>query len=125
MLRGFFVGWPEQPTPETHHAALLGSYRVVLAWQDDEVIGFVNAISDGVAAAFIPWLEVRPEHQRQGVGRELVKRLLDELAPLYSVDLTCDPNLGPFYRALGFRDLLGMALRRPVAFIPGNPKVMP
>ena len=121
MLQGFFVGWPQKPTPDLHHAALVGSYRVVLAWQDDRIIGFINAISDGIAAAFIPWLEVRPEYQGRGVGRELVTRLLDQLAPMYSVDLTCDPELGAYYRTLGFRELLGMGIRHPEAFEAPSP----
>jgi GNAT superfamily N-acetyltransferase len=115
MLAGFFVGWPNPPSPEQHLAALAGSYRLVLAHHDDRVVGFVNAISDGVATAFIPWLEVLPAHQGRGVGRQLVRRLLAQLDGLYSIDLTCDPPLVPFYRSLGFRELAGMGLRRPAA----------
>jgi GNAT superfamily N-acetyltransferase len=115
MLTGFFVGWPNPPSPEQHLAALAGSYRVVLARADDRIVGFVNAISDGVATAFVPWLEVLPDYQGQGIGRELMTRLVAELDGLYSVDLTCDPPLVPFYRALGFQELAGMGLRRPAA----------
>ena len=38
--------------------------------------GFVTALSDGDFAAFIPLLEVFPEYHGQGVGSELVTRLL-------------------------------------------------
>lgn len=116
QLRGFFVGWPVRPTPQQHLAALRGSYRVVLALDDrGQVVGFINAISDGVAAAFIPWLEVLPAHQRRGVGSELVRRMLASLDHLYSVDLTCDPELRGYYQRLGLQPLLGMGTRKPTA----------
>jgi GNAT superfamily N-acetyltransferase len=110
-LAGFFVGWPTPPSPAQHLAVLRGSYRVVIALSQDDVIGFVNMISDGVLTAFVPWLEVRPEFQGQGVGTELMRRILAEAAHLYSVDLTCDESLRPYYERLGMAALTGMGLR--------------
>lgn len=110
-LAGFFVGWPTPPSPAQHRAVLHGSYRVVIARSGTEVAGFVNMISDGVLTAFIPWLEVRPEFQGQGVGTELMRRIVAEAAHLYSVDLTCDESLRPYYERLGMAELTGMGLR--------------
>ena len=64
-LRGFFDGWPNPPTPETHLRILRRSTHVWMARDGagGPVIGFVNALSDGVLAAFIPLLEVRPERR--------------------------------------------------------------
>ncbi|MGH3488153.1 MAG: GNAT family N-acetyltransferase [Actinopolymorphaceae bacterium] len=113
-LHGFFVGWPSPPTPAQHLAVLRGSYRVVIARADSSrrVVGFVNLISDGVLTAFIPWLEVLPEHQGHGIGSELVRRVLAAAEHLYSVDLTCDEPLRPFYEGLGMQTVTGMAVRR-------------
>jgi GNAT superfamily N-acetyltransferase len=80
---------------------LRGSSHVVLARDGARVVGFVTAISDGVLSAYIPLLEVRPEYQRQGIGTELVRRLLDVLRGLYMVDLVCDEDVVPFYERLG------------------------
>jgi GNAT superfamily N-acetyltransferase len=113
QLRGFFVGWRQPPTPERHLDLLDGSYAVELALVDDNVVGFATAISDGVISAFIPLLEVLPEYQHQGIGTELVRRLLEKLAGFYMVDLCCDANLEPFYTRLGFRVWdRGMGIRR-------------
>lgn len=79
---------------------------------DPHVVGFVNAISDGHLSAFIPLLEVLPAHRGQGIGAELVRRLLGELDGLYSIDLVCDEELRPFYERFEMQPLLGMALRR-------------
>ncbi len=56
QLQGFFVGWPNPPTPETHLRILEGSDAVMLARDETSgaVVGFITAISDGVSCAYIP-----------------------------------------------------------------------
>jgi ribosomal protein S18 acetylase RimI-like enzyme len=114
-LHGFFEGWPTPPTPERHLEILHGSYRIVLAREQDSpnVVGFVNAISDGVLYAFVPLLEVLPTYRERGIGTELVRRLFDELGDFYAVDLMCDPELQGFYDRLGMHRAVGMVIRRP------------
>ena len=116
QLRGFFVGWPVQPSPERHVQMLRGSSHVVLAYEGDRVVGVVTAISDGVLSAYVPRLEVLPEYQGRGIGTELMRRLLAQLERLYMVDLACDEELVPFYERLGLRRWdAAMGLRRPQA----------
>lgn len=115
QLEGFFLGWPVKPTPEKHVKLLRESYAVELALDGDNVVGFATAISDGVLSAFIPLLEVLPEYQHQGIGTELVRRLLTRLETLYMVDLCCDAGLEAFYTRFGFQVLdRGMGIRRLV-----------
>ena len=109
----FFVGWPLPPAPTTHLEVLKGSDHVVLAIDeaDQRVVGFINAVSDGVFMAFIPLLEVIPEYQGRGIGSELVRRLLDQLEGYYAVDAVTDPDLQPFYSHLGLMPSAGVSLR--------------
>jgi ribosomal protein S18 acetylase RimI-like enzyme len=121
QLAGFFVGWPRPPAPDVHLELLRGSDHVVLAVEEEteRVVGFVTAVSDGVLSAYVPLLEVLPEHQGRGLGSELMRRLLARLESVYMVDLCCDAALVPFYERLGLRRWdAGMGLRRPEA-IPG------
>ena len=112
-LEGFFVGWPSPPTPERRLDLLRGSDVVSLAFDGSSLVGFATAISDGVLAAYIPFLEVLPSHQGQGIGSALVERVLAQLDDLYMVDVVCDAPLEPFYERLGFLTLdRGMGLRR-------------
>lgn len=115
MISGFFVGWPDPPTPEKLIETMAGSYRRVWAVQDGKVIGYINAISDGVLNAFIPWLEVHPDHQDEGIGTELVRRVVAELDGMYAIDLCCDTDLLPYYEKLGFITFGGAGLRFPAA----------
>ena len=115
-LEGFFVDWPAPPSPERHLELLQRSEHVVIAREESgRVVGFVTAVGDGVLSAFIPLLEVLPEHQGRGVGTELVRRMLALLEERYMVDLCCDENLAPFYERFGMSRLVGMSLRRPSA----------
>jgi GNAT superfamily N-acetyltransferase len=116
----FFEGWPTPPSEAVFRDALRGSYAVEFAMAADRVVGFVNAISDGVAAAFIPWLEVVPEYRGQGVGTALMRRVLDRLGHLYSVDLVCDQPLVAYYRRIGLTPIQGMGLRTPSNLVGGT-----
>jgi GNAT superfamily N-acetyltransferase len=109
---GFFDGWGAPPSPAQHLQILRNSARVVVARDDaGTVIGFVNALSDGLLAAYIPLLEVLPDHRGKGIGTELVRRLLRALAGLYMVDLMCDDDVRPFYERLGFVAGSGAVIR--------------
>ncbi|MDO3411163.1 GNAT family N-acetyltransferase [Saccharibacillus sp. CPCC 101409] len=113
FAEGFFAGWPNPPSPETFVRVLHGSAHVVLALDDEsgQIIGFINALSDGVLSAYIPLLEVIPAYQSQGIGRELARRMLKKLDGHYMVDLLCDPELESFYARQGMRKANGMMLR--------------
>lgn len=113
MLPGFFVGWPNPPSPETHLKMLRNSFKVVLAFdeQTNQVIGFISAIGDGVLSAYIPFLEVLPEYQNKGIGKELVQRMLKELDDIYMIDLICDENLQTYYEKFNLIKANGMIKR--------------
>ncbi len=112
-LHGFFVGWPQPPSPETHLQILQNATHVVLAIEDDtdQVVGFINAISDHILAAYIPLLEVLPDYQGRGIGSKLVRRMLKQLGDLYMIDIVCDPDLEKFYARFDFRSYHAMMRR--------------
>jgi len=113
MLRGFFADWPNPPSPQTHLKLLENSSNVVIAVdeQSKQVVGFITAISDGVLSAYIPFLEVLPAYKNRGIGKELIKRMLDELSNIYMIDLCCDDDLIPLYEKFGMIRSNGMLMR--------------
>ncbi len=117
-LAGFFVGWPSPPSLDRRLELLRRSDAVSLAYDEKSLVGFATAISDGVLAAYIPFLEVLPSHQRRGIGTALIERLLAQLDDLYMVDVSCDAPLEPFYAQLGFSTLdraMGRRRREKIA----------
>lgn len=121
QLKGFFVGWPNPPSQETHLQILQNSAFVILAIdkRTKQVIGFVNAISDKILSAYIPLLEVLPEYQKRGIGKELMARMLDKLNKIYMIDLCCDEQLKLFYRKFGLSPTSAMG-KRNFEFQNGN-----
>lgn len=112
-LAGFFVGWPNPPSPQTHLNILARSQHIVLAREgsDGPVVGFITALSDGVISAYIPLLEVLPAYQRRGIGSELLQLMFIQLRELYMIDLICDPELQPYYERMGMHRASAMLLR--------------
>ncbi len=110
-LDGFCVGWREPLDGKTLYRALKGSHCYITARDEHGLlVGFINAVSDGVFAAYIPLLEVLPDHQGRGIGTELARHLLARLSGVKIVDLMCDPELEGFYRRLGMHRMSGMRL---------------
>lgn len=111
QLNGFFVGWPNPPSNERFLDLLKGSFMVALAIENNQVVGFVQAISDGVLSAYIPLLEVLPEYQGKGIGTKLMTLLLDCLKEFYMIDLACDPDKVAYYEKMGFCEGSSMMIR--------------
>ncbi len=110
-LEPFFEGWSKKPSPEKRLKIMQGSNYIIFAIDSGRVIGFINAISDKTLTAYIPLLEVIPEYRKQGIGSELVKRMLEQLKDYYMVDLCCDEKLEGFYRNHGMQKICGMITR--------------
>ena len=113
QLKGFFDGWPNPPSPETHLRLLKNSDEIVLAidQKTKRVVGFITAITDHVLSAYIPFLEVLPEYRGKGIGKELVAFMLARLSNLYMIDLLCDQELQAFYARHGMFEARGMMKR--------------
>jgi ribosomal protein S18 acetylase RimI-like enzyme len=113
MLQGFFVSWRKPHTSEVHLQILQNSHFVQLALETEtnRIVGFCNVISDGIQAAFISMLEVLPEYQQQGIGSELMRRMLKRLRHIPAVDLTCDAEIQTFYKRFGMLPSVGMVIR--------------
>ena len=82
--------------PETH------TYFV--ARDNEKLVGFVSVISDGAADAFLVDLIVHPDFQKQGLGKELVRRAVkySESIGVQCVHVTFNRSEEEFYRKCGF-----------------------
>jgi len=113
-VKGFFVGWPNPPTPEMLLKLLTQSdYRwVAIDVHTGNCVGYVTAVGDGVLFSFISSLEVLPEFQGHGIGSELIRLICIDLEQYYATDIVCDADFQPFYEKYGFSPCSSMVIRR-------------
>ncbi|MBN1519502.1 MAG: GNAT family N-acetyltransferase [Spirochaetales bacterium] len=113
-IEGFFVGWKKPLSDEQLKNLLINSTYKVLAVDDlnEMVVGIITALSDNTNWAFIPYLEVLPDYQKQGIGKQLMSMMLANLSHINCIDLTCDHEMQPFYEQFGMLRSEGMVIRR-------------
>lgn len=68
--------WAKDRRIEDWQIALSNSKPVVTAWEDDRLIGFARATSDGIYRATIWDVVIHPDFQGVGLGRKLVETVL-------------------------------------------------
>ncbi len=101
------VGWARRPLRKVKKA-LEHSYLVVSAWQVKgaklSLIGFARATSDHAFNATIWDVVIHPRFQNQGLGKALMKYMINKLRrdDISNVTLFADPGVVEFYSRLGF-----------------------
>lgn len=97
--------------PRKLKIAAENSHTVCSAYSDNEIIGFGRAISDGQYQSAIYDVAVLPQYQNRGIGRSIMKALLEKLPKNAPVLIYVEPGKQDFYRKLGFGNLkTGMGL---------------
>ncbi|KLU63483.1 acetyltransferase (GNAT) family protein [Peptococcaceae bacterium CEB3] len=95
---------------EVHKKAFENSHTVVFVFNDNKLIGFGRAISDGAYQAAIYDIAVIPEYQGRKVGSVIMNCILERI-PQCNVILYAAIGKERFYEKLGFRRMkTGMAL---------------
>ncbi len=99
--------------PDKLCAAAANSYAVCTAYEGEQLIGFGRAISDGQCQSAIYDVVVRPEFQGRGIGKAIMKALLEKLPPGGPVLIYAAPGKQEFYRQFGFEVLQTAMARFP------------
>src|SRR5262245_61336981 len=76
------TGWHERVSPRDRFDRMIaGANRTVVAVDLARVVGFARALFDGASNGYISTVAVAADRRGQGIGRELVRRLMDVEAP--------------------------------------------
>jgi GNAT superfamily N-acetyltransferase len=73
------------------------------AWDDGRLVGAGRALADGRDCAYLCDVAVHPDCQGQGLGREIIARLLARCHGHRKIILYAVPGKENFYERLGFR----------------------
>jgi len=76
----------------------------ITAWQDGRLIGISRCITDFVWTTYLADLAVRVSHQRQGIGKELMRRT-QAAAPQAKLLLLAAPAAEKYYPHVGFEHM--------------------
>lgn len=95
--------WSAAEKPKALLAGLRSSHSLVTARLAGRLVGLGNAISDGYLVVYYPHLIIHPDFQRNGIGREILKRLQTKYQGFHQQMLTADQNAIGFYEQFGFR----------------------
>ncbi len=107
-LHGLFVavGWSDDGiiTPsmlEKFNVPFINSTVVISAWIENELVGCVRVLSDRMFRSIIYDLAVMPKFQKQGIGKELVRRCIEHFPD--SEWLAETETAAGFYEKMGFK----------------------
>lgn len=75
----------------------------ISAWDGEKLIGLINALDDGELTAYVHYLLVNPEYQKDGIGTRLVEMIKQKYKDYLCIVLTAEnPGLVGYYEKLGF-----------------------
>lgn len=89
---------------ERFTAMLRNANLTITAWEGDLLVGISRCITDWVWTTYLADLAVRRTHQRQGIGKELMRRT-QEAAPQAKLLLLAAPAAREYYPHVGFHHM--------------------
>ena len=99
------VGWSRME--KEYGSPSISSYYHIAVYEDDELIGYIDSISNGVTDAYIQDLMVRPDHQGKGIGTELMNKMIEYLKEhICMISVIYEKSLEPFYERFGFYHMM-------------------
>jgi GNAT superfamily N-acetyltransferase len=88
---------PERMASMLRHANL-----IVSAWDGELLVGISRALSDFSFVTYLSDLAVRKSHQKQGIGKELIRRTQTLGGKHAKLILLAAPAAEPYYPHVGF-----------------------
>ncbi|MBU8687300.1 GNAT family N-acetyltransferase [Priestia megaterium] len=103
------VGWKNHDE-EKIKKVFQSSNVVVIAYDENKIVGFGRALSDGVFNAAIYDVVIDEQYQNKGIGQKIIENLLAPLNDISCVHLVSTAGNEEFYKKAGFRKMkTGMA----------------
>lgn len=97
------MGWQERVAdPARFRIMMEKTDRAVVAFAGNRVVGFARALCDGTSNGYISMVVVAPDRRGEGVGRELVSRLIGDDEAITWV-LRAGRGSRSFWEKMGFK----------------------
>ena len=96
------VGWKTAEYPNRLYMAIKNSEYVMTVWNNEDLIGLISAIDDGAINVFITYLLVKPEYQKQGLGKIMMNDFIKKYEGYGRRILTTELDKENYYNKYGF-----------------------
>ncbi|MFC6287318.1 GNAT family N-acetyltransferase [Nocardioides sp. GCM10027113] len=104
------VQWPSLTDPDVVRRVCTApgavAYVAVHRGEREEVVGWAQAMGDGVLQSHLGFLAVHPDHRRRGIARLLVVATF-QATRTKRMDLVTDAAAEPFYEEFGHKRMSG------------------
>lgn len=107
QLRRLFlsVNWESARHAEKLARGMRNSDYVVSAWDKDKVAGLIRVLSDGETLAFIHYVLVDPDYQKEHVGDRLMRKVMDHYKDVIYIKLDASSKKAvPFFQKYGLQE---------------------
>jgi len=75
---------------------------VITAWEGTLLVGIARSLTDFTYVTYLSDLAVRESHQRQGIGKELIRLTREACGPKARIVLLAAPKAVDYYPRVGF-----------------------
>jgi ribosomal protein S18 acetylase RimI-like enzyme len=96
------VNWSSGNYPDKLVIAMKNSSSVFTAWDNDKLVGLINVLDDGIMTAYVHYLLIMPKYQHIGIGKKLVKMVLENYKDYLRIVLIAYEQEVGFYKHCGF-----------------------
>jgi len=96
------VDWSSGKYPDKLVVAMQNSGSVFTAWDNNKLVGLINALDDGIMTAYVHYLLVNPEYQGKGIGKELVRMVSKKYKDYRRIVLISYDKQIDFYKKCGY-----------------------
>lgn len=97
------AGWRHRVSDSERFGKMMAqTSRTVVAWDDRLIVGFARAVCDEVSNGYISMVAVAAHRRGQGIGRQLINRLLGDDRGITWV-LRAGHDSQGFWEKLGFK----------------------
>lgn len=86
---------------------LLTSYIHIATYDNNKLVGYIDCVSNGITDAYIQDLMIHPDYQGQGIGTELMNRMIALLKErhIFMISVIYEESLKSFYKKFGFHSM--------------------
>jgi ribosomal protein S18 acetylase RimI-like enzyme len=104
------VQWPSLTDAEVvRQVCTAPGAAAYVALHDDRLVGWAQALGDGVLQSHLSFLAVHPDHRRRGIGRLLVVATF-QATGTKRIDLVTDDEAEGFYERFAHKSMVGFRL---------------